>query len=142
MPVSLTKEEAHDFLDGRPGWLIFTSIGKGGYPHSVPIGYFRQGDDIYLGGRAVTQRLKNVQRNPKVSALIESGKSMQDIKGLMIQGDADLAEEPDEVLPLLRESARRRGTPDDKLPREAPPGVAYIRIRPKKYVSWDYSRQA
>jgi nitroimidazol reductase NimA-like FMN-containing flavoprotein (pyridoxamine 5'-phosphate oxidase superfamily) len=140
MPAKLTKEEAHEFLDSHPGWLIFTSIDKDGYPHTLPIGYFRQGDDIYVGGRTGTQRLKNVRRNAKVSALVESGKTMQDIKGLLVQGDAEVVDTPDEVLPLLRESARRRGTPDDKLPAEAPPGIAYIRIKPRKYISWDYSR--
>jgi nitroimidazol reductase NimA-like FMN-containing flavoprotein (pyridoxamine 5'-phosphate oxidase superfamily) len=141
MPAKLTKEEAHEFLDSRPGWLMFTSVCKDGYPHTLPIGYFRQGDDIYIGGRTGTQRLRNVGRNPKVSALVESGKTMQDIKGLMIQGDAEIVSDPEAVLPVLRESARRRGAPDDKLPSEAPPGIAYIRIKPTKYISWDYSRQ-
>jgi nitroimidazol reductase NimA-like FMN-containing flavoprotein (pyridoxamine 5'-phosphate oxidase superfamily) len=140
MPAKLTKEEAHEFLDSRPGWLMFTSIGKDGYPHTLPIGYFRQDDDIYVGGRTGTQRLKNVQRNAKVSALVESGKTMQDIKGLLVQGDAEVVDSPDQVLSLLQESARLRGTPDDKLPVEAPPGIAYIRIKPRKYTSWDYSR--
>jgi nitroimidazol reductase NimA-like FMN-containing flavoprotein (pyridoxamine 5'-phosphate oxidase superfamily) len=141
MPAKLTKDEAHAFLDSRPGWLVLTTIGPGGYPHTIPVGYFRLGDDVYAGGRAGTQRLKNIERNPKVSALVESGKTMQDIKGLMIEGDADVVAEPTEVLPLMREAARQRGTPDDQLPTEARPGVAYIRIRPRRYVSWDYSRE-
>lgn len=140
MPVKLTKEEAHEFLDSRPGWLVLTTIGRDGYPHSVPIGYFRLDDDVYVGGRAGTQRAKNIARNLKVSALIESGSSMQDIKGLMIQGEASLVTEPDEVLRLMREAGRRRGTPDDQLPAEPRPGVAYIKITPQRYISWDYSR--
>jgi nitroimidazol reductase NimA-like FMN-containing flavoprotein (pyridoxamine 5'-phosphate oxidase superfamily) len=141
MPAKLTKEEAHAFLDSRPGWLVLTSIGPTGYPHSVPVGYFRAGDEVYTGGRAGTQRLKNIQRNPKVSALIESGHTMQDIKGLMLQGNADVVTDTDEVLRLTREAARWRGTPEDQLPTEPRPGVAYIRIHPRRYVSWDYSRE-
>ena len=140
MPATLTKEEAHDFLDSRPGWLILTTVGRDGYPHSIPIGYFRLGDEIYVGGRTGTQRIKNVERNSRVSTLIETGKTMQDIKGLMAQGDADVVTEASEVLRLMREGAKRLGMPDDRLPTEARPGVVYIRIRPKKYISWDYSR--
>jgi nitroimidazol reductase NimA-like FMN-containing flavoprotein (pyridoxamine 5'-phosphate oxidase superfamily) len=140
MPVSFSKEEAYQYLDSRPGWLILTTIGRGGYPHSVPIGYFRIGDDIYVGGRDGTQRLRNVSRNPKVSALVESGGSMQDIRGLLIQGDAEVIREPVRVLELAREAARRRGTAEDQLPKEARPGVAYIRLRPRRFVSWDYTR--
>ena len=142
MPAKLTKEEAHAFLDSRPGWLILTTIGPDGYPHTVPIGYFRVGDEIYTGGRDGTQRITNIRRNPHVSALIESGGSMKDIKGLMIQGDADIVSDPAEALKLMRESAKQRGTPEDELPTEPRPGVAYIRITPKKYISWDYSRES
>ncbi len=141
MPARLTKEEAHEFLDSRPGWLILTTIGRDGYPHSIPIGYFRLGDEIYVGGRAGTQRAKNIERNPKVSALVESGGTMQEIKGLMIQGEASLVTDPDEVLRLMRVAATRRGTPEQQLPTEARPGVAYIRITPRRYISWDYSRE-
>jgi nitroimidazol reductase NimA-like FMN-containing flavoprotein (pyridoxamine 5'-phosphate oxidase superfamily) len=140
MPVKLTKEEAHEFLDSRPGWLVLTSIGRDGFPHSVPIGYFRLGDEIYAGGRLSTQRATNIARNAKVSALIETGDSMQNIKGLMIQGEASLVTEPDAVLALMREAGRRRGMKDDQLPTEPRPGVAYIKITPRRYISWDYSR--
>ena len=137
MPAKLTKEEADEFLDSRPGWLVFTSVGKDGYPHTVPIGYQRVGDEIYVGGRGGTQRLANVRRNAKVSALIESGSSMEDIKGLLIQGEGTIVDDPSEVLELLREGARRRGAPE---PSEARPGVAYIKITLRKYISWDYGR--
>jgi nitroimidazol reductase NimA-like FMN-containing flavoprotein (pyridoxamine 5'-phosphate oxidase superfamily) len=141
MPASLTKEEAYEFLDSRPGWIILTTVGRDGFPHSVPIGYFRLGDEIYVGGRAGTQRTKNVERNPHVSLLIESGRTMQEIKGLMIQGNADVIAEPQELLPLTREAARQRGTPEEQLPAEPRPGVAYIRVRPHRFISWDYSRE-
>ena len=142
MPAQLTKEEAHEFLDSRPGWLILTTIGADGYPHSVPIGYFRVGDEIYTGGRDGTQRIANIRRNPQVSALIESGDSMQNIKGLMVQGLAGIVTDPAEALKLMRASAKHRGTPEDELPTEPRPGVAYIRTTPKKYISWDYARES
>ena len=141
MPASLTKEEAYEFLDSRPGWIILTTVGREGFPHSVPIGYFRLGDEIYVGGRAGTQRTKNVERNSHVSLLIESGRTMQEIKGLMIQGNADVITDPAELLPLTREAARQRGTPEEELPTESRPGIAYIRVRPHRFISWDYSRE-
>ena len=142
MPVSFGIEEARTYLDAKPSWIILTTIGRDGYPHSVPIGYFRLGDEVYIGCRTGTQKLKNIERNPKVSLLVQSGSSMQDIKGLMIRGDATIFAEPDDLLRLGREAARVRGVPEDELPTEGRPGAAYIRVPLANITTWDYSRQA
>lgn len=140
MPGPLTDAEVEQYLDSRPGWIMLTTIGRDGYPHTVPIGYFRLGDDIYMGCRHPTQKTLNVERNPKVSLLIESGGSMQDIKGVMIQGEADVVLDDAERLELMREAARQRGTAEDELPTEPSDGAAYIRVRRHRVISWDYAR--
>lgn len=140
MPGKMNPEEVHAFLDSQPGWIALTTIGKSGHPHTVPIGYFRIGDEVFIGCRAGTQKLKNIERNPKVSVMLESGSTMQDIKGVCIQGDADVVLDPAEQLPLLRQSMANRGAPEGQLPTEARPGAAYIRIQPTKVISWDYAK--
>lgn len=140
MPAPMTPEEVDAFIDSRPGWIMLTTIGRDGYPHTVPIGYFRMGEDIYIGCRRNTQKLKNIERNPKVSLLLEAGNSMQTIKGVMLQGDARVLTAPEDVLPLLRESSRRRGVPEADLPTEVQPTTAYIHVRRRKVISWDYSK--
>ncbi len=140
MPGPLTDAEVEEYLDSRPGWIMLTTIGRDGYPHTVPIGYFRLGDEIYMGCRHPTQKTLNVERNPKVSLLVESGGSMQDIKGLMIQGNADLVLDDAERLELMREAARQRGTAVDELPAEPSDGATYIRVRRHRVISWDYAR--
>ena len=141
MPVPMTINEAYEFLDSRPGFIVLSTIGRDGYPHSVPIGYFRLGEDIYVGGRANTQRIRNVQRNPLVSAMLAAERG-SGAKGVMVQGEADVITAPEDVLMLMRESTKQRGTPEADLPTEPTPGRAYIRIQPRKFVSWDYSRNA
>ncbi len=141
MPAKLSLEQIHAFLDAKPGWMILTTIGRDGYPHSVPIGYFRVGDEICMGCRAGTQKLKNIARDARVSLLVESGKGMGDIKAVMIQGDASVYTAPDDVLRLAREAVRLRGAAADQLPTEPRPGAAYIGVRPRRYISWDYGRE-
>ena len=142
MPARMTDQEIKAFLDAKSGWIILSTIGSNGFPHSVPIGYFRLGDDIYLGCRAGTQKIKNIERNPKVSLVLESGSSRSDIKGAMIQGHATVYSDPANVLRLSREAARRRGVADDALPQEARPGAAYIGIETRRIISCDYSRDS
>ena len=81
-------------------------------------------------------------RRASSGAPIESGGHMKDIKGQMIRGRPDIVSDTAEALKLMRASAKQRGTPEDELPTEPRPGVAYIRITPKKYISWDYSRES
>jgi len=142
VPGELTKDEVHAYMDSKPGWIVLTTIGRDGFPHSIPIGYFRLGDDIYLGCRAGTQKLKNIERNPLVSLLLQSGDKRSDIKGVMIQGEGTVMGAPADVLRLSREAARLRGTLESDLPSEPRPDAAYIRVSPQRIISWDYGREA
>ena len=139
MPRQLTLQETHEFLDSKPGWIVLTTIGPDGFPHSVPLGYFRLDDEILMGVRANTLKLHNIQHNPKVSLVLETGSTMADIKGLMVQGTATVHTEPDDLLHYAREAAKRRGVPEAELPTEPRPGAAYIRVTPHRLRSWDYS---
>ncbi len=142
MAVAMTEDEIRAFLDSRPGWIALTTLGRDGFPHTVPIGYFRDGDTIYMGCRAGSQKTKNVERSPQVSLMLESGSAVGDIKGLLIQGHASVVhDDAARVLELSRESARRRGTAESELPAEADPDSAFIEVRPARYISWDYSKQ-
>lgn len=139
MPRRMTLQEVHSFLDSKPGWIALTTVGPDGFPHTVPTGYFRLGDDILLGVRNNTLKIRNIRYNPRVSLMLESGSTRQDIKGLMIQGNASVHTEPDELLHYAREAARLRGVPEDELPTEPRPGAAYIKVTPHRIRSWDYS---
>ena len=139
MPRQLTLQETHEFLDSKPGWIVLTTVGPDGFPHSVPLGYFRLGDEILMGVRANTLKLRNIQHNPKVSLVLETGSARADIKGLMVQGTATVHTDPDDLLHYAREAAKRRGAPEEELPTEPRPGAAYIRVTPHRLRSWDYS---
>ncbi len=139
MPRKMSIEEAHEFLDSKPGWIALTTLDPDGFPHTVPLGYFRLGNDILMGVRGNTWKLRNIQDNPKVSLLLESGSSMQDIKGLMVQGTATVHSNPDETLHFAREAAKLRGVLEQDLPTEPRDGAAYIKVTPARFRSWDYS---
>ncbi len=139
MPRKMSHEEVQKFLDNKPGWIALTTVDPDGYPHTVPLGYFRLGNDILMGVRGNTHKLNNIQENPKVALLLESGSSMNDIKGLMVQGTATVHSNPEETLHYAREAARLRGVPEQDLPTEAREGAVYIKVTPARFRSWDYS---
>lgn len=138
MPRKLSAEQIETYLDSRPCWAILSTIDRDGFPHSVPLGYFRLGGDIVMGVRDGTRKIANVERNPNVSVLLEDGSSMADIRGVMFQGHARVVREPGEALQLARDGARARGVAESDLPTEPRPGAAYIRMTPVRTLSWDY----
>ena len=137
----MTTEEAHAFLDSQPGWAMLTTTDRNGYPHTVPIGYVREGDQVYLGSRDRTQKLRNVERDPRVSVLIESGTSWTDLKGLLVQGDGEVIREDGEVLRLSRLAAEARGLPESEWPTEVRPNRAFVRVEPVRMVAWDNTKR-
>ena len=137
--AELTRDEVYAWLDDGPQWIRLATVGRDGYPHVVPLGYFRLGDEIVLNMRG--QREANVRRNPKVSLVLDAGTKMNDLKGIVIQGDATLIEDPAERLELTRAAARARGVPADQLPTEARAGRTFARVRPVKIASWDNSKR-
>lgn len=139
MPRKLSDEEIEAYLDSRPGWAVLSTIDGDGFPHSVPLGYFRLGRDIIMGVRDGTRKVANVEGNPNVSVLLEDGSTMADIRGLMLQGRARIVRDPTEALELAREGARARGVAESEWPTAPRPGAAYIRVTPVRTVSWDYA---
>jgi hypothetical protein len=139
MPRKLSDEQIEAYLDSRPGWAVLSTIDRDGFPHSVPLGYFRLGRDVVMGVRDGTRKVANVENNPHVSIMLEDGSSMADIRGVMIQGNARIVRESDEALALSREGARARGVPESEWPTAPRPGAAYIRVTPVRTLSWDYS---
>jgi nitroimidazol reductase NimA-like FMN-containing flavoprotein (pyridoxamine 5'-phosphate oxidase superfamily) len=139
VPRKLTDEEVEAFLDSRPGWAMLSTVDGDGFPHTVPLGYFRLGRDIVMGVRDRTRKVANVEANPRVSVMLEDGSSMADIRGVMLQGRARIVREPDDRLQLAREGARARGVPETEWPTEPRPGVVYIRVTPIRTASWDYA---
>ena len=142
MPRKLTDEQIEAYLDSRPGWAVLSTIDKDGFPHSVPLGYFRLGRDIIMGVRDGTRKVANVENNPNVSVMLEDGSTMADIRGVMFQGQARIVREPGEAVQLAREGARARGVPESEWPTEPRPGAAYIRMTPVRTLSWDYGPAA
>ena len=93
-----------------------------------------------MGARTGTQKLLNIERDARVSISLEGGETIETLRGLMMQGDARVVTDAAELLELTREGARQRGTPEAELPTEPRPGGAYIRVAPRRWITWDYSK--
>lgn len=95
--ISMTDRELEDFLRGGHT-LHVASIDADGYPHLAPMWYVVRDGTIVFRSFTKSQKIVNLRRNPKLSVLVESGESYDELRGVMIRGDARLVDDRDYVL--------------------------------------------
>ena len=140
MPRKFSDEQIEAYLDSRPCWAILSTIDTDGFPHTVPLGYFRLGRDIIMGIRDGTRKVANIESNPNVSILLEDGSSMADIRGVMCSKVTPVSFANQAKYFSSRGKVHGHGAcQEPEWPTVPRPGSTYIRMTPVRTVSWDYA---
>lgn len=134
----MSQSEIEELLQRKDQWMVLTTIGRDGYPHSVPLGYFLHQGRLVMGCKDGTQKVRNVERNEQVSLLWENGRQATEMIGILVQGQARVVRDDSERLALKREACRQRG---EEPPESVGSGFVYIEVAPHKTVSWRRPRR-
>ena len=84
----MSPGEVHEYLATRERIVIATN-GPDGMPHIVPLDYGL--DDrgrILVTSFRKSQKVKNLERDPRATLLVESGETYSELKAVMIQAEA------------------------------------------------------
>ena len=118
----MAEEEVEAFL-AEERTLTCATHGPRGWPHLMPLWYVLRepgagepGPRLWSWTYAVSQKVKNLERDPRATLQIEAGEEYQELRGVMLECQVRVHCEPDAVAPLGREIFRRYATP-----RGAPP---------------------
>lgn len=143
--IAMTDEEMTAFLsEGHT--LQVASIGAHGYPHQVAMWYALIDGAVHFTTYARSQKVENLRRNPKISVMLETGTPYNELRGLVIEGDAEIIEGD------LNLAARVAMISSSRRPAEAPAGPpseqtlravakrAVIRVNPVHTYSWDHRK--
>ena len=146
----MTDAEIRDFLRTHKT-IILNSIGPDGVPHPMPM-WFVADDDFVVSMATFrgTQKIRNLQRDPRVSLLVEAGREYSKLKGVVIYGTAELSKDTDAILATLVAAAQKETTEADAESRAAmSEGMKksvskriLIRVKPDRIISWDHSKLA
>jgi PPOX class probable F420-dependent enzyme len=90
--ITLTDEEVQEFLQSARSATI-ASIGPTGHAHLVAMWFTVIDGDICFETKMKSQKVVNLRRNPKVSALIEDGATYEELRGVSIEGTAEVIED-------------------------------------------------
>ena len=141
--IRLTDAEARSVLDDGVK-LQLATINPDGTPHLVTMYYALIDGQIAFWTYRTSQKARNIERDPRVTCLVEAGEAYFDLRGVQINGIARPVLEPLAIADVgSRVVARSMGLPVDDLTEHvthaARKRLAYL-IEPIRYASWDHRK--
>ena len=148
--ITMTADEIHAFF-AESMTLQVATIGKDGFPHVAPMWFVVEDNRVVFRSFSKSQKIVNLERNPKLTVLIESGLDYSELRGVMIKGEARLITDRDYVLAMYGKLAARypmiNDEPVDLDPealeaafgRMADKNTAVV-VEPVKIISWDHRK--
>ena len=140
----MAPDEIEGYLDAQRT-LQVASINTDGTPHLVAMWYARHDGDLAFWTYAKSQKVVNVRRDPRLTVMVESGDTYEELKGVTIYGRARIIEDLEEVFTFGDKLYERYWGPiDNDTVRE---GVrvmgrkrVVIIVEREKTVSWDHAK--
>jgi PPOX class probable F420-dependent enzyme len=146
--ITMSPAEVDAFLRDGAKVLNVATIGPGGYPHVVAMWFdFYEGAPVFWTfGKS--QKILNLRRDPKITALVEDGDAYEELRGVELVGTARIIEDYETILAIGKQVAARYQGPavlsDAALPfieAQARKRLA-VAIDVERVVSWDHSKLA
>ena len=145
--VAMTAQEAADYLAAGRKVQLATN-GQDGFPHLVTMYYVMTGGQITFWTYRRSQKALNLERDPRISCLVEDGEEYFDLRGVLVQGVVRRIEDPDEIAVIGRQISAVVGTAMAGAGADAL--TQYVehagrkrwgyRVEPGRVISWDHSK--
>lgn len=136
--IEMTPAEAQAYLN-EPHLCTIGTIGPGGTIHLVAMNYgFLDGVPAFWTYKKA-QKTKNLERDDTISMLVDSGVRYSELKGVSIQGTAEVLHDVDAVLALAESMGERYGRMGDDA-RASAPKRAVVKVHANKTLTWDHGK--
>ena len=142
--IRMDAEEIAEFIEEQKSLQVGT-INSDGSIHLSTLWFAVVDDLIVFETYTSSQKVVNLERDPRITVLLEDGLEYNNLRGVMIKGTANLISEPTEVKQIAREVIKRNQPeiPDEMLD-DAAASLAVKRtvvtVVPEKVVSWDHRK--
>jgi nitroimidazol reductase NimA-like FMN-containing flavoprotein (pyridoxamine 5'-phosphate oxidase superfamily) len=137
----MTPEKRDDFLEGERTCRVAT-VGTDG-PHVTPLWFLWDGQAVWVTSIVRSQRWTDVQRDPRVTVLVDAGQGYAELRGVEIRGRARSVGE----VPRTGEANESLVEPERRFGAKYGGGVfthdgrhAWLQVTPDKIVSWDFRK--
>lgn len=144
--IRMTDDEIWSFVAERRNLQVAT-LNRDGTPQLTTLWFAVVDGAIIFETFTKSQKIVNLRRDPRIAVLVEDGDSYDQLRGVSINGHAELVDEPAAV-ERYAEAVVAKYTPDlpPEMRAEAAKTLARKRtvvvVRPRRIASWDHRKLA
>ena len=109
--IVMSDGEVDDLL-AASRTVTCATIGRDGRPHLMPLWYVVRDGTLWAWTYAKSQKVRNLERDPRCTLQVEAGEEYGELRGVMLECDAVIHRELDDVAALGAEIAARYGGGD------------------------------
>jgi PPOX class probable F420-dependent enzyme len=127
--------------------LTVATLGRDGWPHLMPLWYAMHTEVPWAWTYAKSQKVRNLERDPRCTIQVESGTEYRELRGMMAKAECELVRDLDDIAAVGVALARRYGggalTPELQagMRRQAVKRVG-LRFHLREVVTWDHRKLA
>jgi PPOX class probable F420-dependent enzyme len=144
--IHLSPDEQRELLEGERV-IVVSTLGPRGWPHSMPLWYVPRDGEIWIYTYAKSQKVRNLERDPRATLLAETGHEYGELRGIEIEAEGEVHRDLDTVFELAQELTVRyagEGPTMDEAGVEALKAQARkrvaVRFAPKRVATWDHRK--
>ncbi len=94
--IVMTDDEVQAFVE-RSRTATMATIGPDGTPHLVAMWYGVLDGAIWFETKSRSQKAVNLRRDPRLTVMIEDGLTYDTLRGVALEGTAEISEDPDVI---------------------------------------------
>lgn len=141
--ITMSDEEITQLLEQNRTATMAT-IGPTGHIHLVAMWYAVIDGRVWFETKAKSQKVANLRRDARISVSVENGATYDQLRGVCIEGEAVISEDPDEIWAVGVEVWERYTGPYSEESRPMVEAMlakrVAVRVDPVRTRSWDHRK--
>jgi PPOX class probable F420-dependent enzyme len=144
--ITLSDAEQAELL-GSERIVVVSSNGPRGWPHSMPMWFLVRAGEIWTWTYGKSQKVRNLERDPRATLLVEAGTEYLELRGIQIEAEAELIGETPQVAEFGKQLTVRYADGIDSIEGDAAAALeaqaakrVAIRFKPVRTATWDHRK--
>jgi general stress protein 26 len=144
--ITLSEDEQRELLESERIVSVSSNGGRG-WPHVMPLWYVPRDGEVWIYTYGKSQKVKNLERDPRCTLLVEAGELYGELRGIQIEAEAELIRDPEVIFEFAKELTVRYSDGIDEIEGDAAAGLlaqaqkrVAIHFHPVRTASWDHRK--